>query len=126
MPRRRRDRLAREGRALTSHSPSSYERIYRVVKRVPKGRVATYGQIAELAELPRQARQVGYALHALSGDASGTVPWQRGVNARGEVSERAVRGHEPVQRAMLEAEGVVFGGNGRIDLARYRWAPRRR
>lgn len=94
--------------------------------RIPEGRVATYGQIAELADLPRQARQVGYALHALSGDESERVPWQRVVNARGEISERAVPGREPVQRMMLEAEGVVFAPNGRIDLARYRWSPRRR
>jgi len=97
-----------------------------VVKRIPKGRVATYGQVAELADLPRQARQVGYALHALSRDRSERVPWQRVVNARGEISERATPGSEPVQRAILEAEGVVFSGSGRIDLERYRWKPRAR
>ncbi len=92
------------------------------MRRIPKGRVATYGQVAELAGLPRQARQVGYALHALP-DGS-RVPWQRVVNARGEVSERAVPGIEPVQRAILEAEGVVFDGRGRVDLSRYRWRQR--
>ncbi len=101
----------------------SYERIYRVVKRIPKGRVATYGQVAELADLPRQARQVGYALHALSGQ-DDRVPWQRVVNARGEISERSVSGTEPLQRLLLEAEGVVFNASQRIDLDRYRWQPR--
>ena len=96
------------------------------MKRIPKGRVATYGQVAELADLPRQARQVGYALHALAGDESVKVPWQRVVNARGEISERSIPGREPIQRAMLEAEGVVFTASGRIDLGRYRWSPRRR
>ncbi|MCP5059410.1 MAG: methyltransferase [bacterium] len=94
----------------------NYEKIYQVVRRIPPGRVATYGQIAELADLPRQARQVGYALpHGSS------VPWQRVVNARGEVSARAVPGSEPVQRAILEAEGVVFSASGKIDLRRFRW-----
>jgi len=96
------------------------------VKRIPEGRVATYGQVAEVADLPRQARQVGYALHALSRDRSEKVPWQRVVNARGEISDRSVPGSEPLQRAMLEAEGIVFSAGGRIDLERYRWTPRRR
>ncbi|MBW2241536.1 MAG: MGMT family protein [Deltaproteobacteria bacterium] len=97
----------------------NYKKIYRVVRRIPRGRVATYGQIAELADLPRQARQVGYALHALPHGS--TVPWQRVVNARGEVSARSVPGTEPLQRAILEAEGVVFSAAGKIDLTRFRW-----
>ncbi len=63
-----------------------YPRIYSVVRRIPNGRVATYGQIARLAGLPGGARQVGYALHALDEDSD--VPWQRVVNARGRVSSR--------------------------------------
>ena len=101
---------------------SSYARIYRAVKRVPRGRVATYGQIAELAGLPGHARQVGYALHALAEDS--VVPWHRVINARGQISldELAAR----IQRALLEAEGVIFGPGGRVDLARYRYQPRGR
>ncbi|MAE95277.1 MAG: methyltransferase [Deltaproteobacteria bacterium] len=102
----------------------SYDRIYRVVRRIPKGRVATYGQVAELADLPRQARQVGYALHALPHGSR--VPWQRVVNAKGEISQRALPGSEPLQRSILEAEGVAFTRAGRIDLTRYRWTPRPR
>ncbi len=101
---------------------SSYARIWRVAERIPRGRVATYGQVAELAGLPRAARQVGYAMHALP---HGTrVPWQRVVNARGELSPRAEPGAELLQRALLEAEGVRFDVRGRIDLDRYGWRPR--
>jgi methylated-DNA-protein-cysteine methyltransferase-like protein len=90
----------------------SYSRIYAVVRRVPRGRVATYGQIARLAGLPGRARQVGYALHALPGGT--TVPWHRVVNARGTISRRSVPGPELEQQLRLEAEGVRFDGRGRI------------
>ncbi len=102
----------------------SYGRIYAVVRRIPRGRVATYGQVAELAGLPQQARQVGYALAALR--PSDRVPWQRVVNARGEISLRAEPGADALQRVLLEREGVRFDARGRIDLARYTWHPRRR
>jgi len=102
----------------------SYQRIYAVVRRIPRGRVATYGQVAELAGLPGHARQVGYALHALPEGSA--VPWQRVVNARGEIPPRA-SGFEGPQRRLLEREGVRFDARGRIDLARYGWgAPRAR
>ena len=101
-----------------------YERIYAVVRQIPSGRVATYGQIAVLAGLPRGARQVGYALAALPADAD--VPWQRVVNARGEISRRAdPAGHESLQRRLLEHEGIRFDARERIALARYRWRPAR-
>ena len=99
---------------------SAWDRIYAVVRRIPRGRVATYGQVAEVAGLPGQARQVGWALYALR---SGTrVPWQRVVNARGALSARA-SGHEHEQRRCLEREGVRFDAGGRIDLERDRWRP---
>jgi len=98
-----------------------WRRIYEVVERIPHGQVATYGQIAALAGLPGQARQVGYALHALP-EAS-AVPWQRVINARGEVSPRAFAGWEQFQRHLLEEEGVVLDERGRVDLRRYRWEP---
>lgn len=100
-----------------------YARIYRVVRRIPRGRVATYGQIADLAKLPGCARQVGYALHALPGESD--VPWQRVVNARGEISLRRERGIEPIQQQLLEAEGLAFDPRGRLDLSRVQWRPRR-
>jgi methylated-DNA-protein-cysteine methyltransferase-like protein len=105
--------------------PSSYARFYRVIARIPRGRVATYGQIAALAGMPRAARQVGYALAALR-DADGKVPWQRVVNARGEISARAEPAFEGLQRAMLEREGVKFDPSGRIDLARFLWRANRK
>lgn len=90
-----------------------YARIYDVVRQVPRGRVATYGQIA--AHVDRCGpRQVGYALAALKDDA---VPWQRIINARGEISLRDAE----YQREKLEAEGVAFDARGRVDLARYGW-----
>ncbi|MGD8700556.1 MAG: MGMT family protein [Gemmatimonadales bacterium] len=97
----------------------TYERIYGVVRGIPKGRVATYGQVARLAGMPGHARQVGYALHALSENSG--VPWHRVVNARGEVSKRAEPGYERIQRELLEAEGVRFDGRGRLSLTRYGW-----
>jgi methylated-DNA-protein-cysteine methyltransferase-like protein len=76
-----------------------YRSIYTVVRRIPRGRVATYGQVAELAGIPRHARQVGYALHALEWGSS--VPWHRVINARGEISMRKAPGADSVQRQLL-------------------------
>ena len=110
-----------------SQSPGlspSYRRIYAVVRRIPRGRVATYGQVASLAGLAGHARQVGYALHAL---AKGTrLPWHRVINAKGEVSRRRRPGDELSQRMLLEREGVWFDGRGRVALARLRWSPKSR
>ena len=108
-------------------SRSSYERIWSVVRRIPLGRVATYGQIARVAGLPRQARLVGYALNALSDErakragAAKPVPWQRVINAQGRVSVRAFPGSEAVQRKLLEREGVAFDARDRVDLERFGW-----
>ena len=97
----------------------AYQRIYAVVQRIPRGKVATYGQVARLARLPGHARQVGYALHALP---RGTrVPWQRVVNAQGTVSRRRVPGAELTQRMLLLQEGVRFGPGGRISLPLFGW-----
>lgn len=99
-----------------------YERFYDVVRRIPRGRVLSYGQVAEAAGLPGRARQVGYALASLP---HGTdVPWHRVVNARGEVSRRAGgTAFERIQRALLEAEGVPFDEDGRIAMERRGWTP---
>lgn len=101
---------------------SKYQRIYDVVRQIPEGRVATYGQIAALAGLPGQPRLVGYALHnSPSGE---DLPWQRVINARGEVSPRSsAEGVENLQRVMLEDEGIRFSSRGRVDLDRFRWEP---
>ena len=102
-------------------NPGGWTKVYRVVRRIPAGRVATYGQIAALAGMPGAARQIGWALHALSEEDD--VPWQRVINARGEVSSRGIREVEDLQRSLLEAEGVDFKMNGRVDLALYAWKP---
>ena len=101
---------------------TTYERIYNVVKRIPRCRVATYGQIAELAGLPRQPRMVGYALSALP--ESRSIPWHRVINAKGEVSARSEPGFDQLQRNLLEDEGIEFDARDRISLARFRWQPR--
>jgi methylated-DNA-protein-cysteine methyltransferase-like protein len=106
-----------------ARASDNYQKIYAIVRRIPEGRVATYGQVAELAGLAGHARQVGYALYALPDDHD--VPWQRVVNAKGEVSPRAEPVMEEVQRSLLEAEGIEFGRGLRLDLARHRWQPRR-
>jgi methylated-DNA-protein-cysteine methyltransferase related protein len=100
-----------------------YELIWRVVRRIPRGRVATYGQIAELARIPSGARQVGYALHALP-DAS-SVPWHRVINARGSISLRS-NGAPITQLLRLEREGVRFDSGGRTNLERFQWRPHAR
>jgi methylated-DNA-protein-cysteine methyltransferase-like protein len=102
-----------------------YERFYRVVRRVPRGRVATYGQVAALAGLPRGARLAGHALSALR-NTRNDVPWQRVLGARGK-GRAGVSLKDPmgaaVQRDLLEREGVAFDARGRVDLARFGWAP---
>ena len=98
-----------------------WDRIYAVVRRIPRGKVATYGQVARLAGLKGHARQVGYALHALKGWKR--VPWHRVVNARGAISLPPASGADVTQRLRLEREGVKFGPNGRIDLKRFGWKP---
>ena len=100
------------------------ERIYAAVRRIPAGRVATYGGIAELAGLGGHARQVGYALHDLP-DGSG-IPWHRVINARGEVSPRSAGDSHELQRLLLEDEGVEFDARGRVDLKRFGWSAKSR
>ena len=102
----------------------SWDSIYAVVRRIPRGRIATYGQVAELAGRPGQARQVGYALSALP--PGSRVPWQRVVNAQGRCSPRAEPDFELSQRMLLEVEGVAFGPGDRIEFEHHRWHPRSR
>jgi methylated-DNA-protein-cysteine methyltransferase related protein len=100
---------------------STYQRIYRAVAKIPRGKVATYGQIAELAGFPRAARQVGYALAALRDDWK-NVPWHRVINARGTISLRGGKsGFEGLQEAMLRKEGVRFDSARKVSLAKFRW-----
>ena len=100
---------------------TSYQLIYNAVCAIPEGKVATYGQIARLIGRPRYARQVGYALAATPEDLA--IPWHRVVNAKGEISRRSRPGYDEFQRILLEDEGIVFDGQGRISLANFQWEP---
>ena len=99
---------------------TAYQRIYDVVRHIPRGRIATYGQVAELAGLEGHARQVGYALH----NSPPVLPWHRVINAHGRVSARASSDWGELQRHLLEAEGIEFDLEGRVDLKRFRWKVR--
>lgn len=100
-----------------------FRRVYAVVRKIPKGRVMTYGQIATLIENRLSPRAVGWAMHGCPRG----VPWQRVVNASGGTSTDRLPDMPPgLQRALLEAEGVVFRPGGTLDLTRYRWVPRRK
>jgi methylated-DNA-protein-cysteine methyltransferase related protein len=105
---------ALSGKALSGGALSPYERIYLVIRQVPRGRVTTYGQVSKIVG-DVSARQVGYALHAVPPGMA--VPWQRVVNSQGKIS---LSGSD--QRQLLEAEGVVFDANDRIDLKRFGWS----
>ena len=96
-------------------------RVYELVRRIPKGRVMTYGQLAVLVESRISPRAVGWAMH----NCPKGVPWQRVVNASGGTSTDRLPDMPPgLQRAFLESEGVVFRPNGTLDLAIYRWEPK--
>jgi methylated-DNA-protein-cysteine methyltransferase-like protein len=99
---------------------SSYQRIYAAVRRIPRGRVSTYGAIARVAGLGGHARQVGYALSALPTGTS--VPWHRVINAQGRLSlERSASGAGITQRLRLVREGVVVNAGGRVSLEKFGW-----
>ena len=95
-----------------------FERVWKVVRRIPRGRVATYGQISDLIDQRLTPLAVGWAIRA----AGESIPWFRVVSGTGGISTDKV--HPGLQRAMLEAEGVEFDDRGRIDLARFGWRPR--
>jgi methylated-DNA-protein-cysteine methyltransferase-like protein len=99
--------------------------LYQLVRRIPKGRVATYGQLAKLVGLPRHARHVGNALANTPEKVK--IPWHRVVNAQGRISLRRSNwqsGSDDLQRILLEAEGVVFDESGKIRLRDYQWEPK--
>jgi methylated-DNA-protein-cysteine methyltransferase-like protein len=108
--------------------PSSpfHRAVYRLVRKVPRGKVVTYGQVAAILGHPRAARAVGQALRLLPRNLLGVVPWQRVINAAGAISHRGDVLRPDLQRELLAAEGVRFDRSGRVDLERLRWpGPRR-
>ena len=96
-------------------------RILAAIRRIPRGKVSTYGNVAEVAGLPRRARLVGTVLRQTPGSAS--LPWYRVINAGGRISLPSGSDAYARQRSKLEAEGVIFRGE-RIDLKRYGWPAR--
>ena len=97
------------------------QRIWQVVALIPRGKVATYGDVARHAGLPGAARRVGHALRKLP---EGTrIPWHRVVNARGQISLPEASGALGRQRQRLEAEGILFTNKRSLSLAGYRWKP---
>jgi methylated-DNA-protein-cysteine methyltransferase-like protein len=112
--------VRRAARAKAAASPALHLAIYRMVRRVPHGRVVTYGQVARLIGRPRAARAVGRALRVLEKVRARGVPWHRVVNGSGRISYRDRFGPE-MQRELLEDEGIVFDARGRLDLARLAW-----
>ena len=106
--------------------PHFHRAVYQVVRKVPRGKVVTYGQIAAILGHPRAARAVGHALRVLPPVLARVVPWQRVINAAGHISYRGDVFRPQEQRERLEAEGVRLDRSGRIDLQRFRWAGPRR
>ena len=100
---------------------STFEIIYSVVRQIPRGRVASYGQVAALAGNPRWSRVVGYALH-VNPDPEG-IPCYRVVTKNGGLSEAFAFGGINVQRELLERDGVEFTHDGRVVMEKYRWKP---
>ncbi len=99
--------------------------MYRLIRRVPRGKVVTYGQVAAILGQPRGARAVGVALGALRGPLVETVPWHRVINAAGRCTHRDGFWAD-IQRERLEEEGIAFDSSGRVDLKTTRWTGPRR
>ncbi len=105
-----------------------FERVYALVRRIPPGRVASYGQIADLCEHPHAARTVGWALHGMPDELAEpthpqAIPWWRVINVAGRISTTCLEHAANLQKQLLEAEGVEFGADDRVDMRRFRWRP---
>lgn len=119
--------FSRYDHTMQTEAPTFYEKVYKVVRCIPPGKVSSYGRIAAMLGQPRAARAVGYALSALrepnkGGYTSANVPWQRVVNSQGRISIRHREQTANKQAEILRAEGVTVDENGRIDLAVHLWA----
>ena len=103
---------------------SFYQKIYQIVKKIPKGKIATYGQIAMLCGSPRGARMVGWALHVLPEEKLEEVPWHRVINREGRISTTCLEHPADIQAFLLKKEGVMVikkNGNYFIDLKKFLW-----
>jgi methylated-DNA-protein-cysteine methyltransferase-like protein len=111
------------GKPLPKSYEQAFEKIYRLVLKIPRGRVMTYGQIARLLEDRYSPRLVGWAMHATPQDGR-NIPWHRVINSKGGISTGRIIVQEPqLQRYLLEAEDVVFDERGHCDLSLYQWSP---
>lgn len=99
---------------------STYQTIYQTIERIPRGKVATYGQISRLVG-NCTARMVGYALAALPPDSD--VPWHRIINRQGRISLRSGGENDELQKNLLESEGIIFDSSGKTNLSRFGWNP---
>ncbi|MCK4321582.1 MGMT family protein [candidate division WOR-3 bacterium] len=99
---------------------SFYKGVIEIIKSIPSGKVATYGEIADYAGIPRAARQVAYILN--SSWRKHNLPWHRVINSKGGISLNPNRGYE-LQKKLLKKEGIIFDENDRIDLKRFQWFP---
>lgn len=106
---------------IADSSQSSYDIIWKTVKRIPKGKVSTYGQIARIAGLGENARLVGYAMHNIPRGSS--VPWHRVINFKGMISLPQKDGMYQLQKKLLQKEKIIFKGE-KIDLKKYEWIPK--
>ena len=108
---------------MSGEKPSNtFNRILHIVSKIPRGKVATYGQVAALLGPGMPARIVGFALSGLP--ANNDIPWHRVINSRGKISYSPSRNdHDSLQRKLLESEGVLFNSAGRVDLHVYLWRP---
>lgn len=105
-------------------STNFYDSVYSVVKKIPKGKVTTYGHIALLLGNPRAARAVGYALNALKKEMESKIPWQRVINAKGQISFRGDGFRADLQKKILQSEGVLFDlNNDTLNFDKYGWFP---
>ena len=103
----------------------AFKEVYRIVARIPRGRVATYGQISRMLDGRYSPKFVGWALHATP-EGYPDIPWHRVVNARGGISTRQVLGYAPdLQKQLLIAEGITFDEQDRCDLGVYQWDGKR-
>jgi len=113
-------RTARRRRAPAT--PLFHRQVYRLVRKIPRGKVVTYGQVAAILGHPRAARAVGHALRVLPSVLAHVVPWQRVLNSAGRISHRGDVLRPDLQRELLEKEGVAFSRGGKVDLRQLRWA----
>lgn len=116
----KRSQPAIEAPRAVQGTPGYRERVYEIVRRIPAGRVMTYGQIADILGEGYTPRTVGFVMHAADEE---TVPWQRVINSQGACSTGRITLPPDKQQRLLEAEGIVFDARARCSLSQYRWSP---